>query len=212
MKLRHYIFLVAIISSSQNISSEFGDIGKDLAKDGLFLYTFAMTSLIAHELGHAVVAKFFWDSPLDITLGAQPDETNTQQKKQPLFTFKSLKFQSLNPFAGGFARANSCPPDEDTSYKALYEKIAVFSAGPLAGLTFLWTACTAFNVCSCRTYNWYFASLMLHQINQLICTADQITDGKNQEKTKNDGEHIYEALVMLRKKRLQNIKDSENAS
>lgn len=198
MKLHQYIFLAIIILSPRNLLSSF--IYGNGLKDSALMYTFAMGGLIAHELGHALVAKTLWGSPIDITLGAQPDEPDKKPKEAPIFQFRGIQLKSLNPFAGGFALASGCPPDTDTSYKAQYEKLAFFAAGPVAGFTFLWSACTCFNICSCRSYNVIFGCLMLHQIKQLFYTADQITDTQN-GKVKSDGEHILEALRIVRRKR-----------
>src|SRR5438132_50998 len=133
MKLRTFILLFSIAIPSESLFGILPNIG--LIRDCGLLYMGAMGSLIAHELGHALVAKRFWNSPIDITLGIQSD-VSAKTEQPPLFAWKGIKLQTYNPFAGGFATLKNYP--HDISDTTLYKKIATLAAGPLSGLAFVW--------------------------------------------------------------------------
>lgn len=97
----------------------------DGVKDLGVAYCIAMGGTLAHELGHALMSKFFNGAPLNITLGAQP----TDDKTKYLVKIGWLTIASPYPFNGGYSTAAL---SRDNSIKNLM----ILGAGPLCGAAF----------------------------------------------------------------------------
>lgn len=90
-------------------------------KDALVAYGLAMGLTAFHEFGHAITAKIFWGSPIDMTLGCQPGGRSFS-----LPIFPGVRLGGLNP-ATGYAYT-SMPLDARP-----VERMIMSAAGPVFG-------------------------------------------------------------------------------
>ena len=113
---------------------------RDLVHDYLGASLVVAGSTLIHELGHAVMSKILFGSPIDITLGT------SDMRKNPYLQLGGIKLGGFNPYKG-FAMTME-PLEEQTvaergkpmtnyrlSTKPEHRKkmIAVLAAGPICG-------------------------------------------------------------------------------
>lgn len=89
------------------------------AKDLACAYALGMGLTSVHELGHAVTAKIFNGTPINLTLGASP-----AQSGKPYLQIGGFKLAGFNP-ATGYAR---CGYSDHPLKNA-----AIYAAGPICG-------------------------------------------------------------------------------
>lgn len=119
--MKHAIILAASIICIQAPYTTGALSDKELTLQGIE-YGISMLSTAAHELGHALTSKFFWGSPIDITVGALPSGN-----LRPIITLGFLKIAGFWP--AGYANCQ-IPARGVSPIKAAISLIA----GPLCGI------------------------------------------------------------------------------
>jgi len=92
-----------------------------IAQDIGMAYALGMGITVLHELGHALVAKLFYGSPVKISIGASPES-----KSKPMLQgggFKLRGFYPLTAYASVKAPMSGAP----------LKRAAIFLAGPMIG-------------------------------------------------------------------------------
>jgi hypothetical protein len=102
---------------------------KSLSVSFLGAYGVSMGLLGLHEFAHAITAKAFYNSPIDITLGVNLGDDFFVQKT--LVKLPGLKIGGLNPFAG-FARCFDDLKDQHKYHPLKHAAICL--AGPVASV------------------------------------------------------------------------------
>jgi hypothetical protein len=90
------------------------------AKSLGYIYTTLWTSALAHELGHALPAHYFYKAPIDVTMGS----CNLNNKT--LLDMKYVKISGLHPFHGY---------NKDSILgNSRWKNAVILSGGPAAGI------------------------------------------------------------------------------
>lgn len=144
MKKTLAILLVALIGTQSitqaTITETLNSYGKkaatktaQIAIDVAAAYCLCMGITLMHELGHAVVAKIAYGSPIDITLGT------TEATNDKIFAqICGIKIKGFNPLGG----ISLFPKDLTPAYKMQHplKEATMTVAGPLSGAISSYTA------------------------------------------------------------------------